>query len=105
MRRFLICIIISFLFFSCRKNEEFVSNDAIINWTGNYEIDGCGFFVTVDGHLFKPDNENDISAEFKGSNINVIICYKETKDQVSDGCYTAEPTFTDRIHLKSIKNR
>ena len=62
-------IIILFLFLllsSCDEgNEVMYENNAKLIWTGEYDVDGCGFFIEIDSVEYKPENENIIPPVFK----------------------------------------
>ena len=52
--------------FACDEgNEVIYENNAKLIWTGEYEVDGCGFFIEIDSVEYKPENENIIPAAFK----------------------------------------
>lgn len=42
-----------------------VDSTALLTWTGEYFIDGCGFFVTIGGQKYRPENEDFINDSFK----------------------------------------
>ena len=63
-----IIIILSLLLItlSCDEgNEVIYENNAKLIWTGEYEVDGCGFFIEIDSVEYKPENENIIPSAFK----------------------------------------
>ena len=62
----LFLIVIGFLTLSCEdKNEIIVEPNATLIWTGDYAVDGCGFFVEIDSVEYKPENEEIIPPAFK----------------------------------------
>jgi hypothetical protein len=46
-------------------NEIIVDPSAKLIWTGDYEVDGCGFFIEIDTVQYKPINEGIIPPEYK----------------------------------------
>ena len=47
---------------SCKKSNDSnnLKSDAVLTWTGDYAVDGCGFFITINNHEYKPENESVI---------------------------------------------
>ena len=106
---FVICIL-GFLF-SCKKEAvitDYVQKEAVLTWTGEYAVDGCGFFITIDGHKYKPENESIIDNSFKTNDpyIMVIVDCQVLNKQIETGCgdlpYT---TKTDGIKISSITKK
>jgi hypothetical protein len=62
-----------------RKNEILVwecnifRKEAILIWQGEYDVDGCGFFVEIENKRYKPQNESFIGDEFKTDTTFVLI--------------------------------
>ena len=57
-----------------------VDSAATLIWTGEYEADGCGFFVDIDSVRYKPQNEDFIDDRFQRSAYpaeQIVITYKE----------------------------
>ena len=55
-------------FYSCEeKNDVIFVPDAKLIWTGDYDVDGCGFFVETNGNIYKPENEGIIPPEYRVS--------------------------------------
>ena len=65
------------LLISCEEgNEVIYEKNAILKWTGDYDVDGCGFFIEIDSVDYKPENEGIISREYQTSEeIGVTIQY------------------------------
>lgn len=56
------------LFLSCdEKNDIIFVPDAKLIWTGDYDVDGCGFFIESYGNIYKPENEGIIPPEYRVS--------------------------------------
>ncbi|QCR21786.1 hypothetical protein [Pontibacter sp. SGAir0037] len=47
------------------KQNETDKAEAIIYWSGEYMVDGCGFEVEMNGKKYKPENEDAIPEVFK----------------------------------------
>ncbi|WP_242928429.1 hypothetical protein [Pontibacter vulgaris] len=77
-------------FTSCSKNMTNTTEnaDAILEWSGEYMVDGCGFKLTIDGKDYKPEDESVIGDEFKqeDTTIPVIVTYTETGETIDRRC-------------------
>lgn len=53
--------------FSCDKEDdlEVQESTAILYWSGDYAVDGCGFIIYINDKEYKPVNEDDIDAALK----------------------------------------
>ena len=95
---------------SCEKQEEgcyaFETVEGIIKWSGDYAVDGCGYFLMVGEKEYKPTNEADIpdtykAAEWQGMPVEVkIINYRK---QISSGCQL--PYQTNAAKILEIRKR
>ncbi|MEJ8800695.1 hypothetical protein [Pontibacter sp. H249] len=59
-----------FVFSSCEKEDESYTTetvDAVLKWSGNYAVDGCGFFLVVGEQQYKFVNETTIPETYKES--------------------------------------
>lgn len=104
-----IFVAISFVLFSllilmaCNKTNENQTSDAIISWTGDYAVDGCGFFVTINNHTYKPIDEASIDQRYKVESTNVVVSYQLVDSVVESSCGDfITPTLTDGIKIISI---
>ncbi len=79
MKNFILLFLLSnlFILLSCQEPSDVIYDDnAAIIWTGESNIDGCGFFVELDSVKYKPESESVISPYFKKSpRTNVIVQY------------------------------
>ncbi len=79
MKNFIVFFLLSTLFvlISCQEPSDVIYDDnAAILWTGEYDVDGCGFFVELDSVKYKPESESVISPYFKkATRTNVIVQY------------------------------
>ena len=92
VRRIWHASIAAFLLISCRKeniqspDDSIQTEEGIIQWEGAYEVDGCGYFIIIDGIKYKPANESDINDEFKsGNRMNVRVQF-ERQGQITYQC-------------------
>ncbi|MEQ9440658.1 MAG: hypothetical protein RIG62_16525 [Cyclobacteriaceae bacterium] len=49
------------------SGTHLVTSEALLSWEGEYEVDGCGFFITIGDQTYKPKNEDFIGDSFKVS--------------------------------------
>ena len=109
----LIFILIIFEILSCSKDHSplisnnILENDAVLRWTGEYAVDGCGFFIIINGHKYKPENESIISENFKmNHDIEVIIEYKNLDKKIERSCGDLPiPDLIDGIEIISIEKK
>jgi hypothetical protein len=52
---------------SCDKKDDLEVKEAtaILHWSGDYDVDGCGFSIALNKKVYKPDNEQDIGSAYK----------------------------------------
>ena len=73
-----IFMIIGIILTGCLKDNNMITDSgiesiksdtlnsvAIVNWTGAYEVDGCGFFIKINNKEYKAVNEEIIGDEFR----------------------------------------
>jgi hypothetical protein len=107
----IIVIFILITILSCSKdysplsNNNILKNDAILRWTGEYAADGCGFFIIINNHEYKPENESIIDDSLKMNfDIDVIIEYKILRKKIESWCWDLpNVTLTDGINIVSIE--
>ena len=102
---FLNLFLITLTFVSCKKDNETIKDNGVLSWTGDYAVDGCGFFITINDHEYKPENESIIDDSYKiGGDINVLIEYQILNRQIENICGDMpNATFTDGIKIISIE--
>ena len=94
--------------FSCENDDDSdnLKSDAVLTWTGDYAVDGCGFFVMINDHNYKPENESIIDSYFKSGSNNVIIEYQLLNRKIETACGDLPtPTLTDGIKIISIRKK
>ena len=85
-----LCLIFILFLYSCGgddKDENRLKSDAVLEWRGEYEIDGCGFFILMNDKEYKPVNEEIIDNSFKSGNTNIIIEYELSDKKIETLCY------------------
>ena len=64
---------------SIQRSKSVITSEAVLTWTGEYGVDGCGFVITIDSTTYKPHNEEIIDNSFKeiaSSGLDIIIEYE-----------------------------
>lgn len=80
------------------------TTEATLVWQGEIAVDGCAFFVEIEGKRYKPANEEIIPDAFKAeAETAVLIKYKE-HDPVAYPCGLQANTF-DAVELVSISKK
>jgi len=102
---FLNLILITLTFLSCDKDNDIIKDNGVLSWTGDYAVDGCGFFITISDHKYKPENESIIDDSYKKDyDINVLIEYQILNRQIESWCGDSpNATLTDGIKIISIE--
>lgn len=94
---------------SCAKNDntDMLISNAILTWTGDYELDGCGYFIVIDNYQYKPENEDAIDDSFKSIvEILVTVKYQKLDKQITTYCFNSQPNNQhDAIKIISISKR
>ncbi len=95
----------SLIFFqSCKEHDEdkVVSEEAILFWGGDHAVDGCWFTVEINGNVYKPENEDFISDEYKvHPPTTVIITFEYLNRDIEYFCGML-PTKNKGIKIISI---
>ncbi len=93
------------LLLSCKKDDsQIITKNGVLSWTGDYAVDGCGFFITIEGSVFKPENETFIDDSFKTySSIAVTVGFERLDKKIQSFCGDLpQPTMTDGIKIITI---
>jgi len=99
-------LLVIFISISCDKKNDYITSEGILTWTGDYSVDGCGFFITINNHKYKPIDESKIDNNFKSENITVTVEYENVNNKVEKHCGDlSSPTITDGINIISIKKK
>lgn len=100
-------LFIAFLLISlmaCEGDTTTLKASAILTWKGEYALDGCGFFITIDGKEYKPDNETTIDPIHKYASTLVEVEYKLLNKKIESSCGDSpEPISTDGINIVSLR--
>ena len=91
---------------SCPGMEEH-HNNAVLKWTGDYAVDGCGFIIEMDQVEYKAENENIISEDFKSDVIvNVSLTYEILHEETKITCFDSKnPEYRENIRIISIQKK
>ena len=89
---------------SCSKDSDNIQGEGLLTWSGDYEVDGCGFLITINGHEYKPENESIIDNSYKTSSIHVIVEYQLLNRKIEYSCGDL-PTSTLKDGIKIITIR
>lgn len=94
---------------SCQNepNGDQETANAMLVWSGEYMVDGCGFEVLIDGKRYKPDNENEIDEAFKvEGETPVLITFEQLGRQLDIRCgLSTESRAMDAIRVVTVKKR
>lgn len=91
---------------SCPNMEEH-HPDAILRWTGDYALDGCGYIIVMDQVEYKPLNENVIDPGYKlDYDVKVAVTYEIPHDEKEIACgMTKEPVYREGIQIISLEKK
>jgi hypothetical protein len=107
MKKYILYILflIPLLFLSCDKENEIHTDNGVLDWDGEYEVDGCGFFIIIDDNTYKPVNESIIPDSLKKDELtNIKVEYYIQKDPVELFCYDSpDIILSDAIEIISIE--
>lgn len=99
----------SFMMTSCQNGSDDSPEtaNAMLVWSGEYMVDGCGFEVLIDGKRFKPDNENEIDEAFKvEGETPVQVTFERLGRQLDIRCgLSTQSRAMDAIRVVSVKKR
>ena len=90
---------------SCDNDEEILTNDGVLIWSGNYEVDGCGFFLIIHDTKYKPVNESIIDESFETDSTDVSVEYVLLKKEHEYICGLHPPRTIDGLKIISIKRK
>lgn len=90
---------------SCQKNDpRVIESHAVLKFRGDYEVDGCGFFIVIGSIEYKPENESFIDASLKTSeDVPVIVQYEKSDKELKSFCEWGVPKINQAIKIISIK--
>ncbi len=77
------------------------TKEVFISWHGDYEVDGCGFFILIDLIRYKASNEEMIGEEFKTEEImSALIEYENLGKKTQYLC--GDSPFPEEINMLKI---
>lgn len=85
-----------FMAFSCDKEEDYITSDAIIIDAGDPAVDGCGWLIEISNETFKP---TELGEEFHENNLFVTIEYQVLDSEWTCGWILEK---YKEINIKSI---
>jgi hypothetical protein len=95
---------------SCKNDgmtQQSEMKEALLVWSGEYMVDGCGFHVVIDDRQYKPEDEEAILEEFKVEEPQpVLLSYDLTGETIDRRCgLSTESKAMPGIRIKSIQRR
>ena len=93
---------------SCQKTtqseNEGITSEATLLWTGEIAADGCGFEIEMDGKKYIAENEDAIPATFKeNESSEVKLTYLPVKEQIDRRCgMVPQPRVMDAVRVISV---
>ncbi len=83
--------------------DSVLTSEATLIWTGDYEVDGCGFIIVIDQVEYKPINEDFIAEELKDGETEVTLTYIHLTDQIEKFCGDKpDPFIFEAIRVLSV---
>lgn len=78
---------------------------AILRWTGDYAVDGCGFFILIGDQEYKPENESVIGDKYKtNDDMTVLIEYRILSERIEFSCGDLpNPLTREAIRIITLK--
>lgn len=108
MKQLALLLLWTFFTLSCDEESpgaETVDFRAVrIIWAGEYEIDGCGFFVEIDSVRHKPINEDFFTADFQiPGDTSVEMKYLDLNKEITSQCGFGYPFEIKGIEVLDIR--
>ncbi|MBC5992390.1 hypothetical protein [Pontibacter cellulosilyticus] len=87
-----------------QDENEAITTNATLLWSGEIAADGCGFEIEIDGKTYLPENEDAIPAKFKESESSEVkLTYLPLKDQIDRRCgMLPQPRVMDAVRVVSV---
>jgi hypothetical protein len=89
---------------SSQTDNEGITTEATLLWTGEIAADGCGFEIEMDGKKYIAENEDAIPASFKeNESSEVKLTYLPVKEQIDRRCgMIPQPRVMDAVRVISV---
>ena len=105
-----VALLLTLLTSSCGNDtlqQTSKTDEALLVWSGEYMVDGCGFHVVINDRQYKPVDEEAIDAIFKTDEPTpVILSYELTGETINRPCgLSPESREMDAIRIQSIKRK
>ena len=107
MMKNLLPILSIFFILGCedKKEDTILEADALLRWTGDYAVDGCGFFIDIGENEYKPEDELAIPDSLKiDTGVDVFIKYELLDEPIEFTCGFQHQEI-DGLKLNSIEKR
>ena len=101
-------IIVAIAMTACQTGPEAenepITTEATLLWSGEIAADGCGFDIEIDGKKYLPENEDAIPASFKESETSeVVLTYLPLENQIDRRCgMLPQPRVMDAVRVVSV---
>ncbi len=70
-----------------KKEDAILEANAFLRWTGDFAVDGCGFFIDINEYEYKPEDESSINDSLKISGgVEVLIRYELLFEKIEYYC-------------------
>ncbi len=103
----LLIVFTGITFSGCKKDKpgDTTTRDAVLYWTGDVAVDGCGFIIEIAGTEFKPYDESVIDDSFKQQDqTEVVVEYRNNNEHKVFVCGLQQQHF-GIIHVVSIHKK
>lgn len=90
---FFVILLISLLIACDNTNEVLIDSNAYLIWTGDFDQDGCGYFVQIDTTMYKPVNEAILPFAYKREEpLSITVQYIDLLMDVEYTCGDSKET-------------
>ena len=87
------------------SENQIVTKVAVLFWSGEYAVDGCGFSVEFDHRKYKPENEDIIPDDFKNNSETIVkIRFIYLNNEIEYYCGFSETFKAEGIKIIKISN-
>ena len=92
---------------SMNTEDQTITKEAQLVWSGEYMVDGCGFEVVISNKKYKPENEDEIDESFKvEGSMPVLVEFVRLGTQLDRRCgLSPESKAMDAIRVVSVKRK
>lgn len=106
--RKLLLLLGTLLIISCKEEppepETVDFRPVVVRWTGDYRVDGCGFFVEIDSVSYRPLNEDYFSDAFRMVSDTIVeMNYLNLNQEITSQCGQGFPFKIGGIEVMAIR--